>query len=227
MDPKLLAEALVLLLAQALPTLVAAGEKAAGKAVEEVGKQAGVAASGKVKEIWDRLRGKVEEKEAAQEAVADLAEEPADKDRQAALRRQLVKILTADPDLAALLEPLVEAARTEVTVTRVQAGDGGVGVGRDAYGPITIYNTTPAAPVSSTDRTVPVTLRDAYLMRLMEEVGVLSLAGIDRAAAPGEAEARMIQRGLLPQHGDQRPGRHAARGGLRRQAPRPIHWRSR
>src|SRR6185436_9975222 len=152
-DPQLLAEALVLLLAQALPTLLAAGEKAAGKAVEEVGKQAGAAASGKVKEIWGRLRGKVEEKEAAKEAVTDLAEEPADPDRQAALRRQLIKILTADPDLAALLEPLAETARTEVTVIQVQAGDRGVAVGRDAYGPITIHNITPAA--TPPDRTAP------------------------------------------------------------------------
>src|SRR5215210_5133892 len=111
-DPQILAEALVLLLSQALPTLVAAGDKAAGKAVEEVGKQAGAAVSGKVKEIWGRLRGKVEEKEAAKEAVDDLAEDPADADRQAALRRQLVKILMADPDLAALLASLAEAART-------------------------------------------------------------------------------------------------------------------
>src|SRR6266545_5776906 len=93
-DPQLLADALVLLLAQALPTLLAAGEKVGGEAVKEVGKQAGAAVSGKVKEIWGRLRGKVEEKEAAQEAVTDLAEEPADADRQATLRRQLVRILT-------------------------------------------------------------------------------------------------------------------------------------
>jgi formylglycine-generating enzyme required for sulfatase activity len=192
-DPQLLAEALVLLLAQALPTLVTAGEKAAGKAVEEVCKQAGAAASGKVKEIWERLRGKVEEKEAAKDAVEDLVEDPDDTDRHAALRRQLVKILTADPDLAALLEPLVEEAnRTEVTVTRVRTGKRGIAVGRDVHGPITIHNITPAAaPATPSDRTDPAALRRAYLTRLMEQVGVLSLAGIDPAAAGGEAEARL------------------------------------
>lgn len=137
-DPKLLAEALVLLLAQALPSLISAGEKAAGKAVEEVRKHAGAAVSNKVKEIWDQLRGKVEEKEAAHEAAEDLAQMPADEDRRAALRRQLVKILTADPALAALLEPLVDAARTEITMTRVQAGDQGVAVGRDVHGGIVL-----------------------------------------------------------------------------------------
>src|SRR5215210_4882699 len=140
-DPKVLADALVILLAQALPSLLAAGEKAAGKAVEEVGKQAGAAVSAKVKEIWDRLRGKVEEKEAAQEAAEDLAQIPADEDRRAALRRQLVKLLTADPDLAALLEPLVEAARTEITASQVQAGDQGVAVGRDVHGHVIVINT--------------------------------------------------------------------------------------
>lgn len=139
-DPKLLAEALVLLLAQALPSLLSAGEKAAGKAVEEVGKQAGAAVSGKVKEIWDRLRGKVEEKEAAKEAAEDLAQIPADEDRRAALRRQLVKILTADPALAAVLEPLIEAAQTEITMTQVRAGDQGVAVGRDVHGHVIVIN---------------------------------------------------------------------------------------
>ncbi len=58
-DPKLLADALVLLLAPVLPALLSAGGKAAGKAVEEVGKQAGAAVSGKVKDLWERIRGKV------------------------------------------------------------------------------------------------------------------------------------------------------------------------
>jgi len=187
-DPQILAEALVLLLAKALPTLLSAGEKVGGEAVKEVGKQAGAAVSGKVKELWDHLRGKVEEKEAAREAVEDLALAPADKDLQVVLRNQLSKILTADQDLAALLEPLVEAARTEVNVTQVRAGDQAVAVGRDVYGNINIHNAVPSTP---TDRTDPAALRRAYLTRLMEQVGVLSLAGIDPAAARGEAEARL------------------------------------
>ncbi|HKH46532.1 MAG TPA: SUMF1/EgtB/PvdO family nonheme iron enzyme [Thermoanaerobaculia bacterium] len=191
-DPQILAEALVLLLSQALPTLVAAGDKAAGKAVEEVGKQAGAAVSGKVKEIWGRLRGKVEEKEAAKEAVDDLAEDPADADRQAALRRQLVKILMADPDLAALLASLAEAARTEIAITRqVSTGNQGVAVGGDVHGGIHLHNSSPLTAATSPDRTDPAALRRAYLSRLIEQVGVLSLTGIDPAAARGEAEARL------------------------------------
>jgi formylglycine-generating enzyme required for sulfatase activity len=137
-DPQRLAEALVLLLAQALPSLLS----------QEAEKQAGATVSGKVKEIWERLRGKVEEKEAAQEAAEDLAQMPAGEDRRAALRRQLVKILSADPDLVVLLEPLVEAARSEVTVTRVQAGDQGVAVGRDVHGNVIVINPT-AGPLAA------------------------------------------------------------------------------
>ena len=164
MDPKLLAEALVILLAQALPTLLSAGEKAAGKAVEEVGKQAGTAVSGKVKDIWNRLRGKVEEKEAAKEAVEDLALAPDDKDLQIVLRNQLVKILTADPSLAADLAPRVEAARTELSVTNIHAQDqavvatqGGVAsrtvaVGGNVYGGISMAGEGPYRPRRSPPR---------------------------------------------------------------------------
>src|SRR6266545_1863185 len=186
-DPQLLADALVLLLAQALPTLLAAGEKVGGEAVKEVGKQAGAAVSGKVKEIWGRLRGKVEEKEAAQEAVTDLAEEPADTDRQAALRRQLVKILTADPDLAALLEPLVEAARTEITLTQVQAGDQAVAVGRDVHGNVIVINST-AGPLPAREvlrwlgrERAPEELKKAterYLLYLFERYRYLDFRGL-------------------------------------------------
>jgi len=186
-DPQLLAEALAILLAPVLPALVGAGGKAAGKAVEEAGKQAGAAVSGKVKEIWDRLRGKVEAKEAAREAVEDLAEKPDDQDLQIVFRRQLLKILTADPALAALLQPLADEARTEITVARVQAGDGSAAVGRDVHGNVIIHNTTVTAPAPPPDRTGPDALRRAYLKWLMEQVGVLSLAGIDPAALSEDA----------------------------------------
>lgn len=198
-DPQLLAEALVLLLSQALPTLVSAGEKAAGKAVEEIGKQGGAAVSEKVKEIWDRLRGKVEEKPAAKDAVEDLVQEPDDKDRQAALRRQLVRLLTADPDLAALLEPLVDAARTEVNITTLQARDQGavahgggvaahhVAVGGNVNGNVILINSA-APPLAGEeflrllgrDR-APEELKavtDLYLRHLVERYRYLDFRGM-------------------------------------------------
>jgi hypothetical protein len=190
-DPKLLAEALVLLLAQALPSLLSAGEKAAGKAVEEVGKQAGAAVSGKIQEIWGRLRGKVEEKSAAKEAVAEVARDSGDADALGSLRMQLRKILEADPDLAALLAPLADAARTEINVTQVQAGNQGVAVGRDVHGNVIIINAA-AGPVSAEEvlrllgrERVPEELKratDRYLRYLYDRYLYLNFRGLGISA---------------------------------------------
>jgi hypothetical protein len=54
----ILLDALTILLAQALPHLLAAGGKAAEKAVEEVGKQAGAGALEKAKTIWGKLQAR-------------------------------------------------------------------------------------------------------------------------------------------------------------------------
>ncbi len=125
MDPALLA-ALTTMLAQALPHLTAAGGRAAGKAVEEIGKEAGVGAVAKAKEIWERLRGKVESKPAAAEAAEDVARMPDSADAHGALRLQLSKILAADEELAAEIGQLVRAARPEFQVKRIEAWDEGV-----------------------------------------------------------------------------------------------------
>src|SRR6185436_3675636 len=189
MDPKLLAEALVLLLAQALPTLLSAGEKAAGKAVEEMGKQAGTAVSDKVKEIWDRLRGKVEENPRAAGAVQDVVQTPEDEDVRAALRVQLRKLLEADPALAADLAPRVEAITNVHAQDRaVVATHGGVAGGKLAVGGHVYGDVVMNEREGGTD---PTALRRDYLTRLMEQVGVLSLEGIDPAAAGKEGKARL------------------------------------
>ncbi len=186
-DPKILAEALVSLLAQALPSLLWAGEKAAGAVVGEIGKQAGGAASGKVKEIWDRLRGKVEENPRAAEAAQEVAQAPSDDDLRAMLRVQLRKLLEGDPDLAALLEPLVDAARAEINMTQVQAGDQGVAVGRDVQGNVIIINSA-AGPISAEEvlrllgrERAPEELKratDRYLQYLFDRYLYLTFRGL-------------------------------------------------
>jgi formylglycine-generating enzyme required for sulfatase activity len=125
MDPVLL-DALTIMLAQALPHLLAAGGKAAGKAVEEVGKEAGGGAVAKAKEAWGKLRGRVEAKPAALEAAEDVADDPEDADARTALRRQLGKILATDEDLAAEIAEIVKAARPEVTTRDIRVRDEGV-----------------------------------------------------------------------------------------------------
>jgi formylglycine-generating enzyme required for sulfatase activity len=119
-DPALLADALTILLAQSLPYLLAGGKKVAGKAGEEISKQIGTVATGKVKEIWSRLRAKRPVAAAAKE----LAQIPEDQDAQGALRLQLKKLLAADPALAGELETLYEAARPHLAF--IQAGEGAV-----------------------------------------------------------------------------------------------------
>jgi formylglycine-generating enzyme required for sulfatase activity len=126
MDSALL-DALTILLSQSLPLLRSAGGKVAGKAVEEVGKQAGAG-------LWAKLRGKVEAKPAAAEAAQDVANDPNNPDARASLRHQLAKILTADPDLAAEIAPLIAAARPSVQVT-FEAGSHGTVVINAQAGP--------------------------------------------------------------------------------------------
>nr|MBD2215371.1 hypothetical protein [Nostoc linckia FACHB-104] len=54
----------------------------------------------KAKAIWAKLLPKVEAKEAAKEAAADVAQNPDDEDLQASLRVQIKKILDSDTALA-------------------------------------------------------------------------------------------------------------------------------
>jgi len=78
-----------------LPFLLKLGEKATEGAAEKFGEDAW----NKAKAIWEKLRPKVEAKEAAKEAATDVANDPEDEDSQAALRRQLKKLLEQDKEL--------------------------------------------------------------------------------------------------------------------------------
>ncbi|MEO0969840.1 MAG: hypothetical protein AAFX80_16295 [Cyanobacteria bacterium J06639_18] len=62
----------------------------------------------KAKAIWVKLQPKVKAKEAAQEAVRDVTQNPEDEDSQAALRLQLKKILEADPELATEITQILQ-----------------------------------------------------------------------------------------------------------------------
>ena len=124
--------ALAAFLAPFLPYLVAAGRRAADDAAQELGAEAWPYA----KALWGRLRPKVEQKPAAQEAVEDVAARPDDEDAHAALRLQLRKLLAEDEQLAADVARLWEQAQaanvTSVTVTA--SGERAIAVGRDATG---------------------------------------------------------------------------------------------
>lgn len=108
MDPATLAA----FLAPFLPALLNLGAKAASGAATKAGETAGTQlaenAFHKAKAIWGKLHPRVEDKEAAKEAVADVVNTPNDADAQAALRLQLKKILDCDPNLAAVIAKIME-----------------------------------------------------------------------------------------------------------------------
>lgn len=88
-----------------LPALTQLGEKAAGKMAEKFGEDAW----NKAKALWARLSPQVEAKEAAREAVTDLANAPEDEDLQTALRVQLKKLLDQNQALAVEVAQLFQA----------------------------------------------------------------------------------------------------------------------
>ncbi len=95
---------LTALLSPFLPYLVKAGEKAA----EEAGQRLGGESWDWVKQIWNKLSPKVEEKPVLKEVVQDVAANPQDEDYQAALRGQLKKLLKEDSTLEAELAQLLK-----------------------------------------------------------------------------------------------------------------------
>ena len=88
--------ALTAFLSPILPFLIKGGEEAA----KEAGKKFGVDAWEKAKAVWGKLNPKIEAKEAAKEAVEDLAVAPEDQDLQTVLRKQLEKLIAKDESLA-------------------------------------------------------------------------------------------------------------------------------
>jgi hypothetical protein len=143
-DLGILANAVAILLAPALPYLLNLG----GKAGEEAAKKLGGEGWEKAKALWERLSPKVEGKETARGAVADLAAAPGDGDAVAQFRLQVKKLLEAEPalaeELAGLLGP--EAAGTSYRAEvhgsgavaqgpgAVAAGAGGMAFGGGAHG---------------------------------------------------------------------------------------------
>lgn len=107
MEVVVLVKAITEILAPALPYLVKGGEKT----LETLGGKLGEKGWQLAKTVWERVRGKIETKPAAKEAVQDLAKTPEDPDTQAAFRQQLKKLLTEDEVLAGDLGRLVEEAK--------------------------------------------------------------------------------------------------------------------
>jgi hypothetical protein len=122
--------ALTAFLAPFLPTLVKVGEQAVGKAAEAVSDEAFSYA----RALWERLKPKVDEKPAAQEAAEDVAARPDDEDALAALRLQLRKLLEEDEELAGELAGIWKQAEAANVVRVTASGERSVAVGGDVSG---------------------------------------------------------------------------------------------
>jgi hypothetical protein len=105
-----LAQQIVSLVAPVLPALGWAG----GKGVEGLMKKVGEEAYGAAKQVWEKLRPKVESVPEAKAAVEELIAQSEDADVQAiadaqdSLRLQLKKLLMADSSLAKEMEELLK-----------------------------------------------------------------------------------------------------------------------
>ena len=137
MDPLTLATTAASFLA---PYFIKAGEKA----FETVSEKS-------VDSLWRAITSRFKGKATAEEAVKDLVARPADGDNQAAFRKELRKVLEADPAFAVELERLLISAQHQGGDTvintgsgavaakgSVAAGEGGVAVKGDVHGGITL-----------------------------------------------------------------------------------------
>jgi hypothetical protein len=126
--------ALTAFLAPLLPHLLKIGDRVGEVVAENVGDEV----VGFARRLWDRLRGKVEAKEAAREAVEDLAAAPDDEDLRIALKVQLRKLLDEDSELAADVERLWREAQLagapQLVNTVTASGAGAVAIGGYATG---------------------------------------------------------------------------------------------
>jgi hypothetical protein len=126
--------ALTAFLAPLLPVLLRVGGRVADTATDAAAEQA----VGFAKRIWNALRGPVQEKDAAREAVEDLSRHPNDEELRTVLRVQLRKLLEQDAELAAevgrLWEEAEAAGATAVSIRVTASGTGSVAIGRDAIG---------------------------------------------------------------------------------------------
>jgi ferric-dicitrate binding protein FerR (iron transport regulator) len=106
MDPGVLTS----FLAPFLPYLMSAGQEL----IEEARRKFGTEAWEQATRIWTKLRPKIEEREAAKEAVVDVAERPDDPRAIGSLELQVEKLLASDPILATELAQIWSRGPTRI-----------------------------------------------------------------------------------------------------------------
>jgi hypothetical protein len=98
-------------LAPFLPYLVAGGKEVARGAAKKLGEAFSEDAWERAKGVWSKLHPKVEANPAGKQALLDLVKAPEDPDTLAALRWQIGRVLSENPQLASELMAIVRPAR--------------------------------------------------------------------------------------------------------------------
>jgi hypothetical protein len=136
--------ALTAFLAPLLQFVLRVGNRVADTATDAAADEA----VGFARRIWNALRGPVEQKDAAREAVEDVSQHPDDEELRTVLRVQLRKLLEEDDVLATEVGRLwaeAEAAgATTVNVRVTASGAGSVAIGRDVTGSSIVTGAQPA-----------------------------------------------------------------------------------
>lgn len=190
----LLMQALLPVLKEALPYVVAGGEEIAKGTAKEIG------ADGyrQAKAVWKKLWPKLRRTQAGREAVAKAAAEPEDAEAQKLLELHLEILLRQNAalreEVARAVEALREAPRTVVKAAvkgggavaqghkSMAAGEGAIQVGGD----FNLHVSHGPAPDSA-----PAELRRSYLEHVMGQTGFLSLSGVDPAVGGSDQDARL------------------------------------
>jgi formylglycine-generating enzyme required for sulfatase activity len=194
MDPSQLAAELTKLLTPYLPYLVAGG----GALGTEIAKGAAGETGKKIAEqIWSRLRPKVHAKEAARDAIADVAKTPDDADAQNNLRYQLKKLLSEDAALANELQMLIVQGDYNAANIAAGAHVGQLAVGKEIQQ--NIYNYYQSAPgraaldADAFNRTLK-----NYLEWVLGAYGGARLYGLESLRVSGERPVRKLADVFVP-----------------------------
>ncbi len=201
-NPRALAEALTQALAPLLPYLA---QKAGDTATEEGMKKVW-------KAFWGKLRARTVDQPAAREAMEDAEADPEDTDNLAALRKELRKLLAADPELREEAAGLLAGASYQAVASdwgvvaqgegHIVASQGSMAAGRDLH-----YHQH-NAPAPDTGG-----LRAAYLGWVADTTRALFLQGVDPSRAAGDRpppQLEAVYTALLTE--TPRPGDLEARG---------------
>jgi hypothetical protein len=125
LDAAALAKMVTSLLVPAIPYLLKGGEQAWGEASKKIGTDTWEWA----KAIWTKLISRSKSKPDREEktteivkAATEVANNPSDDDAQAALRLQIKKLLTDDPELGLEIEKSLNEVKKSSTQTSIRIG---------------------------------------------------------------------------------------------------------